>query len=271
MTMKKKIIYSIGLATILMITGCSSSEPENSEQDPEGLIIEAPKETPVLAHTCSGNMEGTDQVWASYETSDGKVAKFVINVSDGRKLTDEQFNNVKNNYIENLGVSKDQIVHKIKDGKSIVVVQYNSFDEFNNAMDNTLTTDDGDYVFNELKKWEFFTACDGVATGNTTTNDTQNNQTTNNSSVPTSGIRPEFKEMMDNFVVFYQQYADFMNNADPNSSDYYTKYIEVMQQYTDTMAAMEKVEDMDMNTDEMKYYLEKLAEIQKILATVQTN
>lgn len=268
MTMKKKIIYSIGLATILMITGCSSSEPENSEQDPEELIIEAPKEKPQLAHTCSGgNDNGTKIATAIYKNSDGKACKLVVNVSNGKILDSNDKEKIISYYMNNFDLPENQVITQDKDGETVAIMQFNSFDELNNKyFKGKLENDTPEYILDVFKNDETYTACDGEAIRKDSETQSQSQ-----SSVPTSGIRPEFKEMMDNFVVFYQQYADFMNNADPNSSDYYTKYIEVMQQYTDTMAAMEKVEDMDMNTDEMKYYLEKMAEIQQILATVQTN
>lgn len=273
MTMKKKIIYRIVLSTTLLLTGCSSSNeeiPSNSEDD--DLIIETIQEKPTLVHSCEGTMpmdngKTLTLTYGIYENKNGEVEKVVSNVNNGEILTNEQIEKTISNYMDSFDLPREQFDSQTKDGKTIIVTSF-TFNQFNKHMDNIFVDNKTDTVFSGFKQMGIFSACDGVSieTSSSTPNTSQSN-----SSVPASGIRPEFKEMMDNFVVFYQQYADFMNNADPNSSDYYTKYIEVMQQYTDTMAAMEKVEDMDMNTDEMKYYLEKMAEIQQILATVQTN
>ena len=86
----------------------------------------------------------------------------------------------------------------------------------------------------------------------------------------TDGIRPEFKEAMDSYEAFFDEYVDFMEKYEDSDdvlgmldeySDYLTKYADYM----------EKLDDVDTNNlsaADAAYYAEVSARITKKLAGI---
>ena len=80
------------------------------------------------------------------------------------------------------------------------------------------------------------------------------------------GIRPEFKEAMDSYEAFYDEYIAFMKKyrtADAMEmlsmlSDY-TDFMEKMDDWTDKLDKLEG----DMNDEELAYYLEVTGRVEK--------
>ena len=88
-----------------------------------------------------------------------------------------------------------------------------------------------------------------------------------------SGVRPEFKEIMDSYEAFFDEYIDFMEkyiNADADDlvvlMDDYADY---MAKYAETIKKMEAVENEEMSTEEAIYYAEVTSRITKKLLEVQ--
>lgn len=84
-------------------------------------------------------------------------------------------------------------------------------------------------------------------------------------------IRPEFKEAMDSYEAFFDEYIDFMNRYKANptnaellmqSADMLTKEAKMLKEFDE----WEKADDM--TTAEMAYYLEVHARIYEKLATI---
>ena len=84
------------------------------------------------------------------------------------------------------------------------------------------------------------------------------------------GMRPEFKEAMDSYEAFYDEYCDVMNRFAKNPSDLtlLTKYADVMDRLSDMDEQFEAWEDSDMSDAEMKYYLEVQGRVMSKLLTV---
>lgn len=86
------------------------------------------------------------------------------------------------------------------------------------------------------------------------------------------GMRPEFKEAMDSYESFYDEYCDFMEKYSENPAD-----LELLAQYSDMLSQLaemdEKFEAWDseeLNAAELKYYLEVSARItQKLYGVAQ--
>lgn len=72
------------------------------------------------------------------------------------------------------------------------------------------------------------------------------------------GMRPEFKEAMDSYEAFYDEYCEFMKKYSENPSDLslLAEYAEMMSRLAEMDEQFEAWEDEDLNTEEMKYYLE---------------
>lgn len=72
------------------------------------------------------------------------------------------------------------------------------------------------------------------------------------------GMRPAFKEAMDAYEAFYDEYCEFMEEYKENPSDIalLTKYGEMLVKLQEMNEAFEEWEDDDLNVEEQKYYLE---------------
>ena len=82
-----------------------------------------------------------------------------------------------------------------------------------------------------------------------------------------SGIRPEFKEAMDTYEAFYDEYCELMKKYKENPTDLtiLTKYLEMMSKIEEVDKAFEAWDSSDMSSEELKYYLDVSARIQKKL------
>lgn len=84
------------------------------------------------------------------------------------------------------------------------------------------------------------------------------------------GIDADFKATMDSYEAFFEEYCAFMKKYQENPTDLglLADYAVFMQQYTETMEAMENLENDDLNTAELAYYVEVNARITKMLLEV---
>lgn len=99
-------------------------------------------------------------------------------------------------------------------------------------------------------------------------NQTDETNEEDDTSVPASGIRPEFKEAMDSYEEFFDEYAAFMKKyaESGGSLSMLSDYMEFLDKYTETMEAMEAWGEEEMSTEETAYYLEVTTRInQKLL------
>lgn len=72
------------------------------------------------------------------------------------------------------------------------------------------------------------------------------------------GMRPEFKEAMDAYEAFYNEYCDFMVEYKKNPTDLtlITKYGELLTKAVEVDEAFAAWDEDDLNNEELKYYLE---------------
>ncbi len=82
-----------------------------------------------------------------------------------------------------------------------------------------------------------------------------------------SGLRPEFKQAMDSYESFYNEYVDLLKQYKANPTDFsiLTKYMSMLSQVEEIDAAFKAWDSSDMTSEELKYYLEVSARIQKKL------
>ena len=83
-------------------------------------------------------------------------------------------------------------------------------------------------------------------------------------------LSPEFKKTMDDYEAWFDHYCEVMKKYQENPSD-----LELMSEVTDLLSEettmleqMEKMDQSDMNTAELAYYLEVTARIEKNLLEV---
>ena len=90
------------------------------------------------------------------------------------------------------------------------------------------------------------------------------NSTTNN-----SGLRTDFKNAMDSYEKFVDEYIVFMQKYNSNPTDYelLKEYSTYLTKYNDMLDKFEKWEDEDLNDAETAYYIEVQTRVNKKLAT----
>lgn len=81
------------------------------------------------------------------------------------------------------------------------------------------------------------------------------------------GLRPEFKQAMDSYESFYNEYIDLLNQYKANPTDFsiLTKYMSMLSKLEEIDAAFKAWDSSDMTSEELKYYLEVSTRIQKKL------
>lgn len=102
---------------------------------------------------------------------------------------------------------------------------------------------------------------------------TETTATTETASDNSGGIRPEFKEAMDSYEAFFDEYIEFMTeyaNADATDLlEMLADYTEYMKQYVETMKEFEDLGNQDLSTEEALYYAEVSSRISRKLLEVE--
>lgn len=80
-----------------------------------------------------------------------------------------------------------------------------------------------------------------------------------------SGLRPEFLKAMDTYEAFYDEYCTLMKQykANPTDLSFLTKYMNMLSKQEDIDSAFKAWDSNDLSSEELKYYLDVTARIQK--------
>ncbi len=89
-------------------------------------------------------------------------------------------------------------------------------------------------------------------------NDDSNKISEDSSTDSTDNMRPEFKEAMDSYEAFFNEYCSFMEkyNANPTDSSLLAEYNDIYTRYMDFTQKFDEWDTSEMNKDELNYYLE---------------
>ena len=83
-------------------------------------------------------------------------------------------------------------------------------------------------------------------------------------------ISPEFKEAMDSYEAFFDEYVEFMktyeDSDDPTSM--LMDYADYMTKYADAMEKLDQIDEEELTTAEYAYYVDTMARIEKKLLEV---
>ena len=92
----------------------------------------------------------------------------------------------------------------------------------------------------------------------------------NSSSVGADGMRTDFKEAMDSYESFMNEYCDFMKkyNANPSDTSLLADYATYMGEYATFVKEFEEWDSEEMNDTELAYYLEVQSRVTARLAEV---
>ena len=94
------------------------------------------------------------------------------------------------------------------------------------------------------------------------------NQEVNKKPEKQEGIRPEFKEAMDSYEDFFDEYVTFMNkySKSEDTISMMSDYLNYMTKYSETMSQIEKLDESEMSDEEVVYYTKVMSRInQKIM------
>ena len=96
----------------------------------------------------------------------------------------------------------------------------------------------------------------------TTSTDTESSTQTE-TIVSSTDIRPEFKEAMDSYETFFDEYCEFMKkyNESDDTTSLLADHTSYMVKYTDTMQKMNNVSEDELTDAEVAYYSEVSARI----------
>lgn len=91
--------------------------------------------------------------------------------------------------------------------------------------------------------------------------------------VPSSGIRPEFKEAMDSYEEFYNEYCDLLKKytEDPTDLGLLAKYGEMLKKVEKMDEAFKAWDQEEMTSEELKYYMDVNNRVVKRLIDVAGN
>ncbi len=84
------------------------------------------------------------------------------------------------------------------------------------------------------------------------------------------GVTPELKEFLDQYEKCIDEYCNFMESFDANSSDPMAilKYSSLMQEYLDFAEKAEAYDEKEMTNEDLKYYIDVIARIEKRMLDV---
>lgn len=85
-----------------------------------------------------------------------------------------------------------------------------------------------------------------------------------------NGMRKDFKEAMDSYEAFMNEYVEFMKKyeSNPNDAKLLADYAKYMSKYADMCDKFDKWESQDLNTTEQAYYIDVQARVSKKLLEV---
>lgn len=85
------------------------------------------------------------------------------------------------------------------------------------------------------------------------------------------GVNPEFKESMDAYEKFMNEYCDFMESYNADDPTMLVKYTKYMADYTDTMEKLDAIDETQLSAADDAYYIEVMGRINTRLAKVAAN
>ena len=82
-------------------------------------------------------------------------------------------------------------------------------------------------------------------------------------------VTPSFKEMMDEYEEFMNKYVDFMKSYDANDVTMLSEYTELLSQYNTYMDKVSKIDEDELSSADLAYYLDVTNRVNKKLLEVQ--
>ena len=93
----------------------------------------------------------------------------------------------------------------------------------------------------------------------------QTNKQTEAPAADTGGVTPEFKEYMDSYESFMNDYCDFMQSYDATNPTMLAKYTSLISDYADFATKIDSYNEDNLSAEDYKYYVDVMARVEKKL------
>ena len=133
----------------------------------------------------------------------------------------------------------------------------------NNTDNNAVIPDHENHEEGAAENTEITDAAEtGSETEETETDETENSDSQNTENV-------EFREWVDSYEAFMNEYIDFMENYDSTDLSMLTRYSELMSTYTAFLNDTNALKEDDYSVSDWAYYMEAYVRIMNRLSTIQ--
>lgn len=213
-------------------------------------------------------------VWSEYNLSDmlpePKTLKGVLKYDTSSSLSLDIVGVDKNEYKQYVNACKDK-------GFIIDINNYsNSFSAKNDeGYDLFLNYNEDDEKYSiSLSKYnneQSNESTDSNKNDNDDNKSSDNESNDNESTTTSTGLRSEFKNAMDSYEAFIDEYVDLVKNynSDPTNMTLLSKYTSYLEKYSKYSDDFDKWNDNDLNNEELKYYMEVQSRTIKKLSEIQ--
>lgn len=302
--MKKKwklAMVTVGLAAVLLISGCSKSnsqEKDSGKADSgnESKTEETDQKTVTNDFDEAANQKETfgdisyqvPQNWEKEEESDRiyyypENGKLMVTKGDGQiDLSDDgviakfesNYSEVYNDYkqgdgssIEVMNHSTDGYIWEYTGKPKELNIEANGkvlLFNYNNCVYMLVYADYTSSNYNHMDDFEKIIGSLTPAAQDEAAQDGASQEMVD-------GMRVEFKEAMDSYKSFFDEYIAFMEKYKSSSDQVsmMTDYMNYMSQYTETMEKLDALKADTLNEAELKYYTDTMLEIENKLLSVQ--
>ena len=140
-----------------------------------------------------------------------------------------------------------------------------------NNLDNHITSDSKTDMIDSIKtEPESEQEADQDEKNSDTVFEDMNHEDANVDTELVDGMRPEFKEAMDSYEAFYDEYCNVMKkyNKNPTDIELLTSYTDMLTKSAEMSKKFEAWKDNEMNDAELKYYLDVNNRVAKKLLDV---
>lgn len=242
----------------------SSYEAYNNE----GYHLELSKYSDNYSITLNAPMQMSENAWPNNELANM--------LPKPESTTGKVFSDSSNQLIYYVGSMNDDAYNKY-----IEQVKEKGFDKDYNSLEKSYSAENDEGYEVRISKEGFNiveisitkpskqNASTNITSSTTTTESSTNTESSKEESKTTNstGIRPDFKNAMDSYEKFMNQYCDFMIKYNKNPSDItlIKDYAKMVSDYDKYTKDFENWKSEDLNDEEMKYYLDVQNRVSKKL------
>ena len=282
--MKKILAIIMCLSLMLLAVACGggSSESSESEVKPsrDGFDASTNQELEVggIVFSVPDYLDFEENENGDYEAMLETDHGLISIASSDSTFTEEEFTSNKTQYVKEWN---EKIECETTDDDGSFTTSNDSGVKITGRSDMIFNSDNGKLIIlylmqSENAEYDYMSDFNAIVdsahkVGDSAESDaSDNNNSGGDEDRPETDISPEFKETMDSYEAFFDEYVEFMNTYDENTTDpeLLMQYSELLSKEADMLQKLEAMDESDMTTAEAAYYAEVTARIEAKLATV---